>query len=60
MKLGLKNIEFSTEKISEELKFQLDFFFWGGGGSHECSSNLAKTYLKLKNIKIELHWSSIF
>ena len=25
MKLGLKNIEFSIEKISEELKFQLDF-----------------------------------
>ena len=24
MKLGLKNIEFSIEKISEELKFQLD------------------------------------
>ena len=54
MKLGLKNIEFSIEKISEELEFQLDFF-WGGGGSHGCSSSLAKTYLKLKNIKIELH-----
>ena len=25
MKLGLKTIEFSIEKISEELKFQLDF-----------------------------------
>ena len=55
MKLGLKNIEFSIEKISEELEFQLDFFLGGGGGSHGCSSSLAKTYLKLKNIKIELH-----
>ena len=58
MKLGLKTIEFSIEKISEELKFQLDLK--KNGKSHGCSSSLAKTYLKLKIIKIELHWSSIF
>ena len=44
MKLGLKNIEFSTEKISEELKFQLDFFFWGGGGG---ATNARPTWQKL-------------
>ena len=53
MKLGLKTIEFSIEKISEELKFQLDLK--KNGKSHGCSSSLAKTYLKLKIIKIELH-----
>ena len=28
MKLGLKNIEFSIEKISKELGFQLDLFIY--------------------------------
>ena len=46
MKLGLKNIEFSIEKISEELEFQLDFFLGGAGEPRmlvQLGKNLPKT-----------------